>query len=114
MAAPRAPWRRNPVNAGPWSVPAAAAARRSRVVARVERVTARAGADRVRVVDREAGPHQAVHVVDLGAPDVGCAEIVDQDADTILLHDLVPGPFVVVERHPVLQARAAAPADEDA
>src|SRR5258706_6187251 len=67
----------------------------------------------VRVVDREAGPHEAVHVVDLAAPDVGGAEVVDHDLDAILVDGDVLGPAHVVECHAVLHPRAAAAAYED-
>src|SRR5689334_10563339 len=66
------------------SVPAAAALGRARVVARVERVAAGAGLHRVRIVNGEAGAHEAVDVVDLGAAQVRGAEVVDQDADAVL------------------------------
>jgi len=69
---------------------------------------------RVRVVDREPGAHQAVDVVDLGAADVLDAVLVDDDLDAVGLDDLVLRPHVVVEGHPVLEARAAAARDEDA
>src|SRR5438552_18054149 len=51
-------------------VSAAAGVRRASVFPRVEGVPAGARAHGVRVVDREAGAHQAVDVVDLGAADV--------------------------------------------
>src|SRR5690242_16174562 len=51
-------------------VAAAASLRAAGIVACVERVAAGTGVDRVRVVDREAGSHQAVDVVDLRATDV--------------------------------------------
>src|SRR5437016_773829 len=75
-------------------VAAAASLRAAGVVARVERVAAGARMHCVRVVDREPGSHQAVDVVDLRAPDVADAE--------------------VVEGHPIRHAGAAAAADEDA
>src|SRR5439155_9534285 len=60
------------------------------VVAGIEGVTARAGVDGVGVVHGEAGTHQAVHVVDLGALDVGRAEVVDQDLHALgLAHEVL-------------------------
>src|SRR6266446_2110695 len=95
-------------------MPAAAGLRPACVVAGVERVTARARVHGVRVVDREAGAHQAVDVVDLGAADIRHAEVVDEDLDAFVVDDEVVGPALVVEGHAVLHARAPAAADEDA
>src|SRR6266851_4168275 len=97
-----------------WLVAAAAGLGAAGVVAGVERVPARARVHRVRVVDREAGPHEAVHVVDLAAADVGRAEVVDHDLNAVLVDGDVLGPAHIVEGHAVLHARAAAAADEDA
>src|SRR5438093_3811986 len=95
-------------------VAAAASLRAASVVAGVERMAAGAGVHGVRVVDREAGAHQAVDVVDLRASDVADAEVVDQDLDASVIDDDVVRPPLVVEGHAVLHARAAAAADEDA
>src|SRR5262249_13164571 len=99
--------------AAPLVAAAAAGPGRARVLARIERVSAGAGLDRVRVVNREPGAHETVDVVDLGAPEIGRAEVVDQDTNAALMHYFVTRPDVVVEGHPVLKARAAAAADED-
>src|SRR5215471_13821764 len=93
---------------------AAAGPGRSSVLACVERVSAGARLDRVRIVNSEPGTHETVDVVDLGALDIRRAEVVDQDTNAALVHDLVTRPDVVVEGHPVLQAGATAAADEDA
>src|SRR5690242_4407574 len=93
-------------------VTAAASLRAASVVASVERVAAGARVHGVRVVDREAGAHQAVDVVNLRSPDVADAEVVDQDLDPFVLDDHVVGAALVVEGHAVLHARAAAAADE--
>src|SRR5215831_17238642 len=100
--------------AAPLVAAAAAGPGRPRVLTRIERVSAGAGLDRVRVVNRKPRTHETVDVVDLGAPDVGRAEVVDQNANAVLVHDFGTGPDVVVEGHPVLKARATAAADEDA
>src|SRR5467141_2858654 len=97
-----------------WLVAAAAGLGAGGVVAGVERVAARARVHRVRVVDREAGPHEAVHVVDLAAPDVRGAEVVDHDLDAVLVDGDVFGTSHVVESHAVLHPRTAAAAHEDA
>src|SRR6266851_2156370 len=95
-------------------VAAAAGLGAAGVVAGVERVTAGARVHRVRVVDREAGPHEAVHVVDLAAADVGGAEVVDDDLDPVMVDGYVLGAAHVVECHSVLHARTAASTHEDA
>src|SRR6266851_240885 len=78
-------------------VAAAAGLRAAGVIARVERMAAGAGVHGVRVVDREARAHQAVDVVDLRAPDVAHAEVVDQDLDALVVDDHVVGAALVVE-----------------
>jgi hypothetical protein len=65
-------------------------------------------------VDCEARAHEAVDIVDLGAPNVRGAEVVDDDLDPILLDHEVVGASGVVECHAVLHARTAAAAHEDA
>src|SRR5713226_8857318 len=97
-----------------WLVAAAAGLGAAGIVAGVERVPARARVHRVRVVDREAGAHQAVDVVDFAAADVRGAVVVDHDLDAVLVDGDVLGPAHIVEGHAVLHARAAAAADEDA
>jgi len=77
-------------------------------------VPAGAGANGIRVVDGESGPHEAVDVVDFGASNVGGAEVVDHDSDAVLLDDLVTSPGGVVEGHSVLEPGAASSAYEDA
>src|ERR1700736_2399061 len=73
-------------------VPGAAGLCPPGLVAGVERVAARARVNRVRVVDREPGPHKAVEVIDLGAADVGGAEVVDHDLHAVLVDGDVLGP----------------------
>src|ERR1044071_1770434 len=80
-------------------VAAAASLRAASVVACVERVAAGARVHGVRVVDGEAGAHQAVDVVDLGSPDVGDAEVVDDDLHAVVVDDHVVSPALVVEGH---------------
>src|SRR5712691_1824771 len=87
-----------------WLVAAAAGLGAAGVVAGVERVAARAGVHRVRVVNREAGAHQAVDIVDLRAAEVRRAEVVDADLHALVLDQDVVGAAHVVERHPVLHA----------
>src|SRR5258708_37888641 len=96
-----------------WLVAAAAGLCAAGVVAGVERVAAGARVHRVRVVDRETGPHEAVHVVDFAAPNVGGAEVVDHDLHAVLVDGDVLGTAHVVECHAVLHPRAAAAAYED-
>src|SRR5260370_24060395 len=66
-----------------WLVAAAAGLGAAGIVAGVERVAARAGVHRVRVVDREARAHQAAGGVDLAAADVRGAEVIDHDLDAV-------------------------------
>src|SRR5260370_5120142 len=97
-----------------WLVAAAAGLGAAGVVAGVERVPARAGVHRVRVVNREARAHQAVDVVDLAAADVGGAEGVDHDLDAVLVDGDVLRPAHVVEGQAVLHPRAPATAHKEA
>ena len=57
--------------------------------------------DCVGVVDREAGAHQAVDVVDLRTADVGDAEVVDQDLDALVLDDQRRAEDVIVDHEGV-------------
>ncbi len=82
------------------------------VLAGVERMTARAGGDRVRVVDREATTHQRVDEVNRRAAQVHRAEVVDDDPDAIGLDDFVAFVGSFLDGHPVLEARAATGRDE--
>ena len=68
----------------------------------------------VRVVDREACPHQGVYEVDLGADEVRRAEGIDRDADVVHLDLVVPVLGATVEVERVLEAGAAAARDGDA
>src|SRR5262249_60378549 len=76
---------------------AAAGPGRSSVLTSVERVSAGAGLDRVRIVNSEPGTHETVDVVDLGALDIRRAEVVDQDTNAALVHDLVTPPDLVLD-----------------
>src|SRR6202011_2259286 len=87
-----------------WLVAASAGLCAAGVVAGVERVAARARVNRVRVVNREPGTHKAVDVIDLGAADVGRAEVVDHDLHAVLVDGDVLGPAHVIESHAVLHA----------
>src|SRR2546428_197482 len=87
-----------------WLVAAAAGLCAAGVIAGVERVATRARVDRVRVVDREPGTHQAVDIVDLRAADVGGAEVVDHDLHAVLVDCYVLGAAHVIEGHAVLHA----------
>src|SRR5262249_1789056 len=92
---------------------AAAGAGRAAVASSLEAMAAAAGGDGVRVVDREASAHQAVHVVDLAAGDVASAHLIDQQADALHLGDDIA--FLrLIERHAILHAEPAAAGDEDA
>src|SRR5918997_6273672 len=79
-----------------------------------EGVTATALGDGVRVVDREAGAHQALDVVDLRAVEHRGAEAVDDQPDAFLLEDLIGGVDLVLEDHAIGEAGAAAGRDVDA
>src|SRR3712207_2353928 len=79
-----------------------------------EGAAAAAAALDVRVVDGEAGAHEAVDVVELAAHDVGDAHRVDGELDALGLEDLVVGGDLVVEVDVVLEAGAAAGPDADA
>src|SRR4029079_6341721 len=68
---------------------------------------ATAGRDHVRVVDLEAGTLEALDVVDDRAAHVGQARGVDQDAQAVVLEDLV-AVTLRVEGERVLEAGAAA------
>src|SRR6185312_14451238 len=68
---------------------------------------AAAGGDDVRVVDLEACSLQVVDVVDRRALHVRQARAVDEQADALVLEDLVPV-ALLVERERVLEAGAAA------
>src|SRR5215216_5282069 len=68
----------------------------------------------VRVVDGEAGAHEAVDVVELRSRDVGDAHRVYEDAHALGLEDLVVVVDLIVEVDAVLEAGAAAGPDADA
>lgn len=87
---------------------AATALRRTGILARVERVAARATRDGVRIVDGEATTHQTVDVVDLGAFEVHGAELIDQHSDTVLLDDVIIVFRGFFNRHAIAQSGAAA------
>ena len=98
-----------PRRSGQWEQPRAA-----RVVGGPEARAAAAGGDRVRVVHGEAGAHQRVDVVDLGALQEVDRLAVDVDLHAVRLEDLVLGRRGVLEHHPVAEAGAAAGVDVDA
>src|SRR5262249_13709770 len=70
---------------------------------------AAAGRDHVRVVDLEAGTLQTLHVVHDRALDVGQRGTVDEDAQAVVLEDLV-SVTLRIEGQGVLEARATAAA----
>src|SRR5215211_3158008 len=59
------------------------------VLADLERGSAAAGGDDVRVVDHEAGALEAIDVVDLRAEDELHAHLVDDDRDALVLEDVI-------------------------
>src|SRR6185312_1556094 len=74
---------------------------------RAEGMAAAAGRYGVRVVHREPGSHQAVHIIDLGTLDKAEALIIDHHADTLVINqNIVVG--WVIQSHPILKARATA------
>ena len=91
-----------------------AGARRAGRIGRPEGRAAAAGRDRVRVVHGEAGTHERVDVVDLGAAEEVDALRVDVDLDPRGLEDLVLGGRGVLDHHPVAEAGAATRIDVDA
>src|SRR5919106_5718623 len=72
-----------------------------------KRAAAAAAALDVGVVDGEAGAHEAVDVVELGAHDVRNAHGVDEHPDALGLEDLVVVGDLVVEVDAVLETGAA-------
>src|SRR2546421_3360660 len=92
----------------------AAAASGAGIGAGVERATARATGDGIRVVHREAATHQAVHEIDLGALDVLGADRVDKQPYATHVADGVALFGPILEAHPVRHSRTAARLDEDA
>src|ERR671923_2589802 len=77
------------------------------VLADLERGTAAAGRDDVRVVDREPGALEAVDVVDLGAEHELHADLVHDDRDAVVLEDVIVVAGLV-ESERVLEPRAPA------
>src|SRR5260221_237197 len=102
-----------PVSPAGELVAAAAGARLAAVSRRLEAVAAAAARHRHRVVDGEAGAHQAIHIVHFAAGDVARAHLVHQQTDALDLRDDI-AILRLVERHAVLEAGAAAPSDKDA
>src|SRR5438552_10006793 len=90
----------------------AAALRLAAALSGLEARAARAALHRVRVEDGEAGLHQVVDVVDLGALHERRALRVDEHRDAALLDDDVVFLAALGDRHAVLVARAAAADDE--
>src|SRR5215210_7084513 len=79
----------------------------------VERLAAGAVLDGIRVLDGKSAAHQRVDVVDLRAFEVLETEGIDHDFDASVIEGrIVVGP-IVVERHPVGEAGAAARRDVD-
>ena len=84
------------------------------VVGRAEAGAAAAATHGVRVVDREAGAHERVDVVDLRALEEADALAVHVDLDAVDVEELVLRRRCVLEHHPVAVAGAAAGVDVDA
>src|SRR5829696_4562234 len=78
------------------------------IAAGVERMTAGAGRDRVRVADSKSAAHEGVDVVNFSALQVHRAEIVDQQLDAFGFDNLVTVLGGLLDRHAVLQSGAAA------
>src|SRR5581483_12295535 len=95
---------------GTWNENGAARAPSFVVVGRSGREgrSAPAGGRRIRILDHELRAFEALLVIDLGADEVLVAHRVDQQRDTVLLHRGVVLVLDLVEREPVLEARAAA------
>ena len=81
---------------------------------RLEGRAAPAGRLHVRVVDREARAHERVDEVDLRAGQIGSAERIDDDPDTVHLDLVVTVLGASVETERVLEPRAAAALNGDA
>src|SRR4051794_20026834 len=79
-----------------------------------ERAAAAAATLDVGVVDGEAGTHEAVHVVELAAHDVGDAHGVDENPDALGLDNFVVVVDLIVEVDRVLETGAAAGPDANA
>src|SRR5258706_6946490 len=95
-----------------WSVGAGPGG--ARLVRGPETGAAATGRDGIRVVDREAGAHQGVDVVDLGPLQQGDALAIDVDPHAVRVEDVVLARWRVLEHHPVAEAGAAAGIDVDA
>src|SRR5262249_22246085 len=84
---------------------------RDRVGSGTERTAAAAGRLCLRILDREPGPLEAIHVIDFGALQERCTLRIHNDLDIAFLdHGVVIGHFRF-ERHPVLIAVTATPTD---
>src|SRR5581483_4849161 len=76
-----------------------------------ERVSARAALCDVRVIDLEAGTHQALDIVDACAFQVPLAVAVNKNLDAVLLDDAVVLVGLFFKAHAVRQAGASAAGD---
>lgn len=96
-------------------VPAAAPLRGSGgVVTRVERVTARTGRHCVGVTDGKSPAHKGIDEVYFSTFKIHGAEVVNEDPHPARLDDLIALVRGLVNRHSILEARAAARSHEDA
>src|SRR5437867_4369027 len=77
-------------------------------LSRLERMAASAAAGRVRIVDLEAGALEGRHIVDLDTLQVGCAEPIHQDLESVHGDDLVAVLLLLLEHEAILHPRAAA------
>src|ERR1041385_1123270 len=73
-----------------------------------ERGTAPATAGSVRILEREAGAHDAAHVIDLDAVQILRAEHIDKHAYALLVNDEIPFARLLFNVQAVLKTRAPA------
>src|SRR5207248_4746393 len=93
---------------------AAAPASAARIGASIERVTAAAASNRIRVEDAEAAAHQAIFIVDLSATNILCAHLVHVELDAMHVDGEIVVGGLVFESHAIGHARTATGVDEDA
>src|SRR5213593_1811325 len=77
-----------------------------------ERRTAAAGGSRVRILDHELRTFQTFLIIDFRADEVLVAHRIDQERHSILVHPCIVFGDILVEGEAVLEAGAAAAADE--
>src|SRR5438128_2194357 len=77
-------------------------------------MAAAAGGGGVRVLDLEAGAHHRIDIIHVGTLDVRQAGRIDEDLEAVKVVDLIVLRRLLIERHAVAQARAAAAGHVDA